>query len=88
MTQVARAAQKDGDMSRACRLYLYVVECSEMCDQTDVATDYSSQLADMLLNIYCGAPTAVTRDLRVVADTAHVLSTAIKLVCTGMSKVD
>lgn len=82
--QAARSAHDDGDLSRACWLYLYIIECSESCDLTDVATDYSSQLAEMLLNIYCGTE---TNGLNAIANISEFLVSAIDLVCNGMTKV-
>jgi len=82
--QAARAAQEDGDLSRACWLYLYIIECSELYDQTNDATDYSSQLAEMLLNIHCGND---GNSLNSIKNASDFLVSAIDLACCGIVKV-
>ena len=83
VSQAARVALEEGNLTQACKLFLYAIECNESLDQTETATDYSSQLADLLLNIFCSSP----ENLQKIENFADLLVAVIELVVEGMIKV-
>lgn len=86
MSLAAHAAQEDGNIPRACQLYVDVMNCSEASDKSELTTDYSSQLADLLMNIHFSNPVA-PGVLASIADISELLAGAIGTLCTSMSKV-
>ena len=83
VSQAAREALENEDLSTACRLFLYIIESNENRNQTSTATEYTSQLADLLLNVFCNMPDKLTQ----IPDLPDLLLAAIELLKDGMCKV-
>ncbi len=79
MSHAARLALERGDLSVACKLFLYIIESNEMRDHTITATEYTSQMADLLLNIYINYP----QNLSNIDNFAELLLAALELILIG-----
>ena len=79
----ARQALENGDLGAACKLFLYIIESNENRNQTSTATEYTSQLADLLLNVFSNYPENLTQ----VDGFVDLLLAAAELVQEGMCKV-
>lgn len=56
VSHAARLALENGDLNTACKLFLYIIESNERRNQTATATEYASQLAHLLLNVFLNFP--------------------------------
>ena len=65
----------------ACKLFLYIIESNECRDHTITATEYTSQLADLLLNVFIHNP----ENLSSIDNFADLLLAALELILTGGS---
>lgn len=83
VSHAARIALENGDLGQACKLFLYIIESNENRDQTSTATEYTSQMADLLLDVYSNFPENLTG----IEDLIDMLLAAIELVTQGMHKV-
>ena len=63
----------------ACKLFLYIIESNEYRDHTITATEYTSQLADLLLNVFLNYP----ENLSFIENFPDLLLAALELILTG-----
>ena len=63
----------------ACKLFLYIIESNECRDHTITATEYTSQLADLLLNVFINYP----ENLMSIENFPDLLLAALELILTG-----
>lgn len=83
ISKAARHALENSDLSTACKLFLYIIECSEKKDQMMMTCEYLSQLADLLLNIFINSPAIV----RGIVDINEILLAAIEFTQEVLCKV-
>ena len=79
VSHAARLALERGDLTVACKLFLYIIESNECRDHTITATEYTSQLADLLLNVFINYP----ENLAAIEKFPDLLLAALELILTG-----
>ena len=83
LSRAAREALESQHLSLACKLFLYIIESTEKRNKPEMASSFSSQLADLLLNVYSNSPANLTS----MEDFTEILLAAIELTGDGLKKV-
>ena len=79
---LARNALEQGDLNKACRLFYHTVAANEYLDHTATALDYSSQLNDLLLNLYLHSPDSLYQ----IEDVTDILISLLQILMMGILK--
>ena len=82
MSHAARLALENGDLNTACKLFLYIIESNERRNQTVTASEYASQLAHLLLNVFLNFP----ENLSSIENLPVLLTSALSLLREGALK--
>ena len=82
VSHAARLALENGDLNTACKFFLYIIESNERRNQTYTATEYASQLAHLLLNVFLNFP----ENLQNIDNLAALLIGALDLLQEGAVK--